>query len=105
MSPPMKTALFSIAILLSLPAVAHAAPILGADPALETLAAGYERQQDTFARSENGMNLDAFVKEADRQLITDFFAQNEDWQTFAGKHVFESIESFDEHGDMGNFSG
>lgn len=100
----MKTILFSTMLLLA-PAIAHAAPILAPGGAAEDLAKGYERQQDTFARSENGMNLDAFIKESDRQLITDFFAQSEEWQTFAGKHVFESLESFDEHGDMGNFSG
>jgi hypothetical protein len=38
-------------VLLSAPA-AHAEPILAADPALDALAASYERQQDTI-RSAN----------------------------------------------------
>jgi hypothetical protein len=101
----MKTLLFSSVLLLLLSATAHAAPILAAGGPAEDLARGYERQQDTFARSESGMNFDAFVKESDRQLITDFFAQSEDFETFAGRHVFTTLDSFDEHGDMGNFSG
>ncbi len=84
---------------------AAADPILAADPALDALAATYERQQDTFARAESGQNLDAFIKPADIQSVKDFFAQGQSFQAFTGKHPFDVVESFDEHGDMGNFSG
>jgi hypothetical protein len=83
----------------------RAEPILGADPELDALAATYERQQDTFARAENGQNLDAFIKPDQIQLVKDFFGQEKDFKTFSGKHPFEVIERYDEHGDMGNFSG
>lgn len=102
----MKPWAFScVAAAAFLTGAAHAEPILASDPTLEALAAGYERQQDTFARSESGQNFDAFIKPSDMQLVTDFFAQGADFQTFAGRHAFDVIESFDEHGDMGNFSG
>jgi hypothetical protein len=62
-------------------------------------------QQDTLARAENGQNLDTSLKAAEVQLVRDFFAQPNDFKTFTGKHPFEVIESYDEHGDMGSFSG
>src|SRR6478672_9994688 len=95
-----------IALVLATSAVAHADPILGNDADLATLAASYERQQDTFARAESGQSLDTFIKPADQQTVVDFFAQStKDFQTFSGKHPFDVIERYDEHGDMGNFSG
>ncbi len=84
---------------------AGAEPILGNDPALAAQAATYERQQDTFARVECAQNLDVNVRAADVDLVRDFFAQAEDFRTFSGKHPFEVMESQDEWGDMGNFSG
>src|SRR5437899_8149465 len=90
-------------VAVALPAIARADPILGGDADLATLAASYERQQDTFARAESGQSLDAFIKPADQQTVVDFFAQStKDFQTFSGKHPFQVIESYDEHGDMGN---
>jgi hypothetical protein len=100
---PFAAALLGSVVLTVSPAGAD--PILAADPALDALAASYERQQDTFARAESGQNLDAFIKPADIQTVKDFFAQGQPFQTFAGKHPFDVVESFDEHGDMGNFSG
>ena len=98
----------SVAVVLGallVPAVAHAAPILGSDSDLATIATSYERQQDTFARAESGMNFDANIKNAERATVEGFFAQDKDFETYAGKSVFEVMDSFDEHGDMGNFSG
>jgi hypothetical protein len=92
------------AVLLSSTA-AEAQPILAADPTLDALAASYERQQDTFARSESGQNFDALIKAADLQTVKNFFGQSQSFQAFTGKHPFDVIEQFDEHGDMGNFSG
>jgi hypothetical protein len=37
--------------------------------------------------------------------VKDFFAQSKDFATFTGRHPFDVIECYDEHGDMGNFSG
>ena len=111
LAAPMRTrslksaAFVTGAIGLLLPSIAHAEPILAADPALDALAASYERQQDTFARAESGQNLDSNIKPDQMQLVRDFFAQAKDFTTFAGKHPFDVIESYDEHGDMGNFSG
>ena len=58
----MRTGLPLAAVLLLSASVANADPILAADPALDALAASYERQQDTFARAESGQNLDAFIQ-------------------------------------------
>lgn len=101
----MRPGLPLAAVLVLSASVANADPILAADPALDALAATYERQQDTFARAESGQNLDAFIKPADIQSVKDFFAQGQSFQAFTGKHPFDVVESFDEHGDMGNFSG
>ncbi|HEY8078893.1 MAG TPA: MYXO-CTERM sorting domain-containing protein [Labilithrix sp.] len=96
-----RVVLFTLAVA----STAHAEPILDADPQLDALASTYERQQDTFARMESGQSLDAFVKAADIQTVKDFFAQPADFATFTGKHPYDVLDSFDEHGDMGNFSG
>ena len=74
---------------LVLPSVAAAEPILGPDADLAALAASYERQQDTFARAENGQNLDAFIKADQVTLVRDFFAQPKEFTSFAGKHPFD----------------
>lgn len=105
MRPGLPLAVALLGSLLFSSAVADAQPILDADPALDALAASYERQQDTFARSESGQNLDAYIKPGDIQTVKDFFAQGQSFQAFSGKHPFSVVESFDEHGDMGNFSG
>ncbi len=96
-----------VAALSSFAPAAYAEPILAADPALDALAASYERQQDSFARVESGMSFDSHIKPDQVQVVRDFFAagQDKDFKTFSGKHPFEVIESYDEHGDMGNFSG
>jgi hypothetical protein len=105
MRPGLPIAAALVGTLLLSGSAAHAQPILAADPALDALAASYERQQDTFARAESGQNLDAFIKPADIQTVKDFFAQGQSFQAFTGKHPFDVVETFDEHGDMGNFSG
>jgi hypothetical protein len=86
---------------------AAAAPLLGPDAALEAKAATYLRQQEVFSNRENGLFLDTFVKPADIPLVQSFFAQTaqKDFQAFSGKHPFDVVESFDEYGDEGNFSG
>lgn len=81
------------------------APILASDATLEARAASYERQDDTFARSECGMNWDAEIKASDRALVEGFFAQSKSFEEYAGRSAFTTMEFFDEHGDQGNFSG
>lgn len=96
-----------VAALSSFASPALAEPILAADPTLDALAASYERQQDSFARVESGMSFDSHIKPDQVQVVRDFFAagQDKDFETFSGKHPFDVVESYDEHGDMGNFSG
>lgn len=81
------------------------APILASDTTLDARAASYERQDDTFARSECGMNWDAEIKAGDRALVEGFFAQSKSFEEYAGRSAFTTMEFFDEHGDQGNFSG
>lgn len=90
-----------------------AAPILAGpsqpnfDPKLAALADAYQRQQDVFATLENGMSLDVIFKPENVQSVKDFFAQSttNDFKSFSGKHPYEAILAFDEHGDEGNFAG
>lgn len=102
---PFMVALGLGAAAVAFPSAARAQPILEPDPVVDGLAADYERQQDTFGRAEAGQSFDSFVFPEHMQLVTDFFGQGEDFQTFTGMHPFEVVERFDEHGDMGNFSG
>jgi MYXO-CTERM domain-containing protein len=92
---------------------AAAAPILAGpgspsfDAGLDTLAKGYQRQQDVFAAVENGLSLDVVFDPSAVQTVKDFFAQSatDDFQSFAGVHPYKVITTFDEWGDEGNFAG
>lgn len=104
----------SVAALLALSAAPAAAdPILAGpgdpsfDAALEALASGYQRQQDVFATLENGLSLDAIFKPEEVPTVQAFFAQTAtlDYQQFSGKHPYEAMIAYDEHGDEGNFAG
>lgn len=103
----------SLALLLAAASPALAEPILpgpgapGHDPSLRDLAGAYQRQQDVFATLENGLSLDVEVKAEEVQTVKDFFAQaaSDDFQQFSGKHPYEVINAFGEHGDEGNFAG
>lgn len=103
----MRTAAIAPLVLLALPGLASAAPLLDADPALEAKARGYARQQEVFSSRENGLFLDAFIKPADIPLVQGFFAQSAqpDFKAFSGRDAFDTVERFDEYGDEGNFSG
>lgn len=86
----------------------NAAPIVASgDAALAELARGYVRLETNFATRENGLFLDPIAKPEDVASIEAFFAQTatDDFQTFAGKHPFDALASYDEHGDEGNFAG
>jgi hypothetical protein len=99
---------------LSLPALpASADPILAGpgapayDASLGSLAAAYQRQQDVFATAESGLSLDVDVQSAAIQTVKDFFAQamTDDFKQFSGKHPYEVMNGYGEHGDEGNFAG
>lgn len=86
----------------------RAAPIVASgDAALSELAKGYVRLEANFATRENGLFLDPIAKPEEVAGIEAFFAQTatDDFQTFAGKHPFDALASYDEHGDEGNFAG
>src|SRR5687768_10687552 len=108
---PMITV--AAALLCVAPHTSLAAPILGGpgaadfDPLLESLSKGYQRQQDVFATLENGLSLDPFFDPAEIQTAKDFFAQTatDDFKQFSGKHPYEVLTHYDEHGDEGNFAG
>ncbi len=85
-----------------------AEPILqGSENGLEPLRVGYERLERTFATRESGLFLDPIAKPDEVATITAFFAQaaEPDFEAFSGKHPFEALASYDEHGDEGNFAG
>ncbi|MFO0761605.1 MAG: hypothetical protein U0359_34500 [Byssovorax sp.] len=79
----------------------------GHDPALLGLASAYQRQQDVFATLENGLSLDTIVKPDEVATVQGFFAQaaTDDFQQVSGKHPYEVVAEFGEHGDEGNFAG
>jgi hypothetical protein len=79
----------------------------GYDSKLADLALAYQRQLDVFAARESGVSLDVIVKPDKVQLVKDFFAQSttDDFKQFSGAHAFDVISKYEEHGDMGNFSG
>ncbi|MFO0614451.1 MAG: hypothetical protein U0414_17840 [Polyangiaceae bacterium] len=84
------------------------APIVASDDApLVDLAKGYARLERTFVTRENGLFLDPIGKPEEVATIEGFFAQtaNDDFQSFTGKHPFDVLASYDEHGDEGNFAG
>lgn len=110
---PVRLAFAAFVIAALAAAPASAAPILAApgtpgfDANLQTMAAGFQRQQDVFATLENGLALDPIFDPASVQSVKDFFAQSatDDFQAFSGKHPYEALSSYDEHGDEGNFAG
>ncbi len=113
-SAAVKRALSLAALALAAaPALAAADPILpgpGAkdyDAKLAALAASYQRQLDVFSARESGVSLDAVFFPDQLQVVRDFFGQSktDDFKQFSGKHPFEVIGAYAEHGDMGNFSG
>jgi hypothetical protein len=92
--------------LLLLPTTASAAPMLsGSETNLTALADGYQRTQDVFATAENGLSLDPIVKPSEVDTVRAFFMQTKDFASFAGKSATSVLESYDEHGDEGNFAG
>jgi hypothetical protein len=63
--------------------------------------------EDVFVTPENGLFLNPIVAPAGVITIEAFFAQSQeqDFEIFSGKHPYEVLLSYDEHGDEGNFAG
>lgn len=97
-------------VLTSLTAPSNAAPILpaGQFPELDSSIQRHERQFYGFNALPFGVSLDAHVASPeDRGLIDQFLAQTEsdDVKAVTGKHPFEMMTSYGEHGDLGFFGG
>ena len=92
-------------------ATAAAAPILPPDALGGDLAARmarHQRQFYTFNARPFGLSLDAYAKDAAaRASIDAFLAQDAqaDFQAFDGRHPYEVLSGFGEHGDLGFFGG
>lgn len=102
----MRALLLALAATL-VSSAASASPIFSPDPALQAKAAGYQRQETTFATRENGLFLDVFVNPADVDTVKAYFAQTAepDFQKQSGKHPYAVVQEFGEYGDEGNFAG
>lgn len=85
----------------------------GFDPDLEALALQYDRQFHTFNAAPFGMSLDVDVDHddlADRGLVEAFLAGDhgtgpDAFLAFSGKGVFDVVDAYGEHGDLGMFGG
>ena len=88
---------------------AHAEPIFpaGAYPEVDALMARHARQFYFINAVSMGLSLDAHVNDADRALIDQFLAQSasDDFESVTGKHPFETLSRYGEHGDLGFFGG
>ena len=81
----------------------------GHDPALAAKARQYDRQFHVFAATPFGLSLDAFIPDdGDRNRVRDFLAQDatDDFAAFTGgRTVYDIVQQYDEHGDLGMFAG
>ncbi len=85
-------------------------PILppGRYPALDDLIRRHERQFYRFNAYPFGLSLNVHVQDqAARDAIQSFLDQEaeDDFETFAGKHLHELMTAYGEHGDLGFFGG
>jgi MYXO-CTERM domain-containing protein len=102
----VKSRLAFVVAILACATPASAAPILsGTETNLTALADGYQRTQDVFAAAENGLSLDPVVRADQIDTVRAFFGQPKDFVAFTGKAPFDVLETYDEHGDEGNFAG
>lgn len=79
----------------------------GHDAALERLADAYDLQIHALIAVPLGFGLEAFVDDPGRRaIIDDFFASGaSDFRAHTGRHPYEVIEAYGEHGDLGMFGG
>lgn len=90
---------------------AAAAPVLPASALngdLATRMARHGRQFWTFNARPFGLSLDVYAKDAAARTDIENFLKQEavpDFQTFSGKHPYDVIADFGEHGDLGFFGG
>ncbi len=105
----MKQALF-VLVFLAIASPAAADPIFkkGAFPAVDAVMARHERQFYRLNAAPFGLSLDATPKDADAvAAIQQFCGQDasNDVKAVTGKHPFELMSDFGEHGDLGMFGG
>jgi hypothetical protein len=97
-------------LLVVLPMPAAAEPMLkaGDRPDLDATVARHERQFYGLNAAPFGLSLDAHPKDGDAlAAILAFVAQDasDDPKAVTGKHAFELIGDYGEHGDLGMFGG
>src|SRR5258706_12169473 len=85
----------------------------GFDASLADKARAYDRQFHTFSAAPFGLSLDAFIPDANDQMLVDtFLAQTatDDFAAFTAskgtpRTVHDIVSIYDEHGDLGMFAG
>lgn len=100
--------LVALALLLSSVPL-QAAPILpaGRSPALDAAIARHDRQFYGLNALPFGLSLDVHPADAAAVALVDQFlaGADDDFQAATGKHAFEVIAGYGEHGDLGFFGG
>jgi hypothetical protein len=79
----------------------------GHDAALAAKMEAFRVQLHELTSVPLGFGLETYVSDpANRQLIDDFFASGQkDFIAFSGKHPYEILDRYGEHGDLGMFGG
>lgn len=79
----------------------------GYDANLGAKADAFDRQIHQIMTVSLGWGLEAYVSDpAKRALIDGFFASGAaDFRAHTGKHPYEAVDAFGEHGDLGMFGG
>ncbi len=80
---------------------------VGHDAGLAKKASGFERQIHAIMTPSLGFGLEAYVsKPADRAVIDAFMASSStDFKAQTGKHPYQVVDAYGEHGDLGMFGG
>ena len=92
---------------LAWPSSLHAEPLVVDDAALESKAAGIDRQLHGILAVPFGWGLEAYVDDpADRTLVDDFIASgSDDFEAATGTHPYDVVTRYEEVGDLGMFGG
>ncbi|MBI5529279.1 MAG: hypothetical protein HY897_23385, partial [Deltaproteobacteria bacterium] len=79
----------------------------GHDAELAAKALRYDRQFRAINAYQNGLSLDAQYRPEHRDLVTQFIqsGSGEDLKAAMGKHVYDVLFEYGEHGDLGMFGG
>jgi hypothetical protein len=97
-----------LALLVGAPAAAEPLFPAGANPDLDAQFRRHGRQFYEISARPFGLSLDVWYADAGaRALIEQFLAQDQsdDFPAVTGRHPFEIISSYGEHGDLGFFGG